>query len=320
MDDEIYIGNRHSFDAERLFGLLERDLAQHLWIIGRSGSGKSTLLRNLAVQHLAAGRGLGVLDPHGDLADALLQEIPPGRMDQVVVFDPADLSIRVGLNLLAQVPRDERPLVASGIVSVFRHLWAESWGPRSEYILTNAIAALLDCPPSVGATLLGVPRLFVDDAYRALVVRHVENAKVRSFWLDEFERWDARFRAEAVAPLQNKAGALLTNPMLRNVLGQVKRRFDPAVTLERGQVLIANLAKGKLGEAESGLLGALLVTALYLAALGRARQAPGERRPFHLIIDEFQSFSTDSLASILAEARKYGLSLTLAHQKNRRLQ
>ena len=310
-NDPIIIGEQHCWGGPVAFGISPTDQRQHLYLIGKTGSGKSTLLRNLIVQHIAAGHGVGLIDPHGDLAEELLGLIPPHRAEHTVYFNPGDLDFPIGLNLIAQVGADERPLVASGIVGSFKSLWPDSWGPRLEYILYNAIAALLECE---NTTLLGVNRLLTDDTYRAWVIRQVKDPFIRAFWQDEYASYDPRFQREAIAPIQNKLGQFLASPVIRNILGQVKNRVSIPFIMDHQRLFIANLAKGKLGHDKANLLGSLLVTQFQLAAMARTNQPEHERRDFYLFIDEFQNFSTDAFASILAEARKYRLCLTLSHQ------
>ena len=282
-----------------------------MYVIGKTGSGKTTLLRNMIVQHIAKGDGVGLIDPHGDLAEEILNHIPPCRADHFCYFNPGDLEFPVGLNLLWNVAPDERHLVASGIVAAFKGIWRESWGPRLEYILYNAVAALLDCK---NATLLGVNRLLMDDTYRARVIRQVKDPFIRSFWAEEYEGYDQRFRREAIAPIQNKIGQFLLNPVVRNILGQVKSKVSIPFVMNHSRIFVANLSKGRLGADKANLLGSLLTTQFQLAAMERANRPEDERRDFYLFIDEFQNFSTDAFASILAEARKYRLCLTLSHQ------
>ncbi len=293
------------------FGLDTQQRVLHTLIVGKTGSGKSTLVRNLIVQDIEAGRGVGLIDPHGDLAEELLDLIPPHRRNDVVYFCPGDTSFPVGFNLLHHVSEERRPLVTSGIVQAFKGIWKDSWGPRLEYILYAAVAALIDCQ---NVSLLGIQRMLVDPGYRAWALQQTKDPVVRAFWLDEFENYDKRFRREAIAPIQNKVGQLLMSPIMRNVLGQVKNQIDARVFMDEGKIFIANLAKGSLGEDKCHLLGALLVTAFHQAALARTNVPEGARRSFHLFIDEFQSFGTDSFATILSEARKYGLHLVLSHQ------
>jgi hypothetical protein len=276
-----------------------------------SGSGKTTLLRNMILQDIEAGRGVAVIDPHGDLAADILDHIPRNRIEDVAYFDPSDAEYPVGLNLVGWVAPEKRHVVASGIVSVFRGIWSESWGPRLEYILYATIASLLDCE---NVSLMGVSRMLSDDAYRSWVVRQVKDPVVRMFWENEFGRYDRRFLQEAIAPIQNKVGQLIMAPELRNILGQVTNRIDARFMMDHGRIFIANLSKGKIGADKANLLGALWVTQFQLAAMSRADVPEEGRRDFHLYVDEFQSFVTDSFTAILAEARKYRLSLTLSHQ------
>lgn len=313
--DHALIGERQTYGGSQPFGLAPADRRQHLYVIGKTGTGKTTLLRNLLIQDIEAGRGCALIDPHGDLAEELLDHIPPSRTDDLVYFDPSDLEHPFGFNLLERVVPDERHLVAQGVVAACAHIWQDSWGPRLAYILTNAVSALLDYPGSRGAqTLLGVPRLLIDERYRAQIVRHIENPKVRQFWLEEFPGYTDRLAAEAIAPIQNKVGAFLTSPALRNILGQPKSTLSPSAIMNEGRILIANLAKGRLGEADANLLGALLVASFELAAMRRAAIPEEERHDFHLTIDEFHNFTTEAFTSVLSEARKYRLALTIAHQ------
>ena len=312
MDEHFsHIGIREIWGGERSVGLSVADQRQHLYVIGKTGSGKTTLLRNLIVQHLAAGHGIGLIDPHGDLADELLDCIPPHRADDLVYFNPGDLEFPIGLNLLANVAPDDRHLVASGIVGAFKSIWRDSWGPRLEYILYNAVAALLDCP---NTSLLGVNRMLTDAAYRHRIVKRIHDPFVRAFWIDEYENYDARFQREAIAPIQNKLGQLLLNPVVRNILGQVRTKVNIPFMMDTGRIFIANLSKGKLGAEKANLLGSLLTTQFQLASMARADRPEKERRDFFLFIDEFHNFTTDAFAAILSEARKYRLCLTLSHQ------
>lgn len=288
---------------------------QHVYLIGKTGTGKSTLLKSLVVQDIEAGEGCALLDPHGDLAREILDQIPRRRTDDLVYFDPSDLAYPPAFNLIEPAPPDARHLIARGVVAACEHLWAGSWGPRLAYILHNAVAALLDAAARYGGqTLLGVPRLLVDAGFRERVTAAIENPKVRQFWLEEFPGYSERLAAEAIAPIQNKVGQFLTSPVLRNILGQPASTIRPREIMDEGRIFIANLAKGKLGEEDANLLGSLLVTSFQLAAIGRAAVPEEERRDFHLAIDEFHSFTTESFAGIFAEARKYRLSLIVAHQ------
>jgi Helicase HerA, central domain len=308
---QITIGERHGWGDSQPFGISAADQRQHIYIIGKTGSGKTTLLRNLIIQHITLGHGVGVIDPHGDLAEELLQHIPPHRADHLVYFNPGDIEFPIGLNLLANVAPDDRHLVASGIVSAFKGIWRDSWGPRLEYILYNAVSALLDCR---NATLLGVNRMLSDERYRAKVIRQIKDPFIRSFWAEEYEGYDPRFQREAIAPIQNKLGQFLLNPVVRNILGQVRSKVKIPFIMDNERLIIANLSKGRLGHDKANLLGSLLTTQFQLGAMARSNRPEAERRDFYLFIDEFQNFSTDAFSSILAEARKYRLCLTLSHQ------
>ena len=309
----IAIGTRTYWvsDEEKLVFLAPEDRAKHLYVVGKTGLGKSTLLRNMILQDIYAGRGVGLLDPHGDLAEEILDAIPKARTNEVLFFNPGDLAHPMGLNLLPRVPRDSEHLVVSGLLSAFRGIWGGSWGPRMEYILGHALAALLD---HGGLTILALPRLLSDDAFRERITAKVRDPVVRAFWRDEYARYERRFRLEAIAPIQNKIGRLLANAPMRNILGQAKNRFDAGFIMDRSRIMVASLSKGVVGEDSSRLLGALLLSQFQWAAMQRSGDPEAHRPPFYLFIDEFQSFATEALTSILAEARKYGLVLILAHQ------
>jgi hypothetical protein len=306
-----YIGHRQAWGQMVPFGLSPADRRQHVYCVGKSGTGKTTLLRNLILQDIEHGHGVGVIDPHGDLANEILDQIPPWRTDDVVYFNPADLEYPIGLNLLQNVPPERRHRIASGVVGAMKAIWKDSWGARMEYILYAAVAALLDCQ---NASILGVQRMLVDRKYRHWVVKQTKDMIVKSFWTREFENYSNQFMQEAIAPVQNKVGQLLMSPPVRNVLGQVKRKVDPRFIMDNRRILIANLSKGLLGEDKANLLGSLLVTSFEIAAMERVNIPESERRDFFLFIDEFHNFATDSFATILSEARKYRLNLTLSHQ------
>lgn len=310
-NDFIQLGLRDGWSEPLPFGITTTDARQHLYIIGKTGSGKTTLLRNMILQHIALGHGVGLIDPHGDLAEDLLNHIPRWRTDHLVYFNPSDLEYPIAFNPLANVPPDERHLVASGLVGSFKSLWLDSWGPRLEYILYNALAALLDCQ---NVSLLGVNRMLTDEKYRAWVVRQVKDPFIREYWAVEYASYDDRFRREAIAPIQNKLGQFLLNPVIRNILGQVKNKVSLPFVMDRERLFIANLSKGLIGHDKANLLGSLLVTQFQHAAMARARIPEEQRKDFFLFIDEFQNFTTDAFAAILAEARKYRLCLTLSHQ------
>lgn len=310
-DQTAYVGHRLAWEGERLFGLHPLDRRQHTYVIGKTGAGKSTLLQNLFLQDVHAGRGAGLIDPHGDLATELLDQIPPNRIGDVVYFNAADFEHPVSFNLFAAADDDARHRIASGIVMAFKSIWRDSWGPRLEYILFAAVAALLECQ---NTSLLGLQRLLVDSGYRDWVVRQVRDPIVRAFWLGEFAQYDPRFRREAIAPIQNKVGQLLLGPGIRNILGQVRNRIDVRYIMDHRKIFVANLSKGLLGEDRASLLGALLIAQFQQAAMARAAVPEADRTDFHLTVDEFQSFTTDSFISMLSESRKYHLCLTLGHQ------
>lgn len=311
MNDEIHIGLRSNYGGERPFGISNTDSWQHLYAVGKTGTGKSTLLHHIIVQRIAAGQGVTVIDPHGDLAVDLLNFIPPNRTDDLVYFNPADVEFPLGINLLANVLPDDRHLVASGIVNAFKSIWHQSWGPRMEYILHNGLTSLLDCQ---NVTLLGLNRMLTDPQYRRWVVGQVKDPVVRSFWVNEFELYDPRFRREAISPIQNKLGQFLMNPRIRNILGQVKSKVDLRFMMDTGRILIVNLSKGQLGDEAANLLGSLLTSQIQVSAMRRVNVPESERLEHFLLIDEFFNFTTESFAKILSEVRKYRLSLTLANQ------
>lgn len=292
-------------------GLSRHDRERHVYLVGKSGSGKSTTLFNLAMHDIMAGEAVAVIDPHGDLAEAVADCIPPERTHSVCYLDAGDAERPVGFNPLAQIPPERYALAASGMVSAFRHLWRESWGPRLEHFLFHGLATLL-CAPR--ATLIDLPRLYVDEQFRARTVARVRDPIVARFWRDEYPRYDERYRAEAAGPILNKAGQFAASPALRAILGQHSPKFDLAYAMDHGGILIANLAKGRIGEQAANLLGSLLISHLQLVAMGRSAQAPENRVPFFAHIDEFQSFGTDAFTSLLSEARKFAAHFCLANQ------
>ena len=310
-NDSIFLGNRAVWGGEKPFGISPADRRQHIYVIGKTGTGKSTLLANAICQDIEMGHGVSVIDPHGDLAEDILDRIPSWRTDDVVYFNPADSDYPIGFNILHSSLSERKYLEASSVVGAFKHLWRDSWGPRLEYILYASVAALMECE---NVSLLGVPRMLSDERYRTWVLRQVRDPMVRSFWETEFAQFDKRFLAETIAPIQNKVGQFLMAAPLRNVFGQVKSKLDLRFIMDEKRILIANLSKGRLGEDKSNLLGSLLVSKFHTAAMGRADVPEAARTDFYLFIDEFQNFSTDSFANILSEARKYRLNLTLSHQ------
>jgi len=291
------------------FGLKAKDRSKHMYVIGKTGVGKSTLLETLALQDLAAGRGFAVIDPHGDLADAIAAKAAPEAWDRLIYLNAADPWQPYGYNPLRQVRADKIPLAVSGVLETLKKLWPDAWGVRMEHVLRNSLYALLERRDS---HLPDVLRLYSDDAFRKEVVRGIENDTVRTFWKNEFENYPARLRAEAVAPIQNKLGALLSDPTLHRILVKpdVDLRFRKM--MDEDGALLVNVSKGRLGEDSALLLGGLIASTIGLAAYSRAEAR--ERRPFFLYMDEFQSFTTLMLANMMSELRKYGVGLVVAHQ------
>ncbi len=292
-------------------GIAQSDRRFHFLTTGRTGTGKSSLLLNKLVQDIQAGRGVGLIDPHGDLAEAVLPFIPQSRRKHLVYINPTDLDYPVALNLLGQVKENERHLVAENLLSIFQKIWHDSWGPRMAYLLRNTLLALLENP---GSTLLTIPRLLTDEKYRLRLVNNINDPFVRHYWEKEFAAFPERMRTEVISPVQNKIGAYLSNRPLRNILGQSSSTIHFDNIINQKSILIVNLAKGRLGEEAANLLGCFIVSGLQQAAMARANQPEHQRRDFYLYIDEFQNFTTDAFAGALSEIRKYRLSFILAHQ------
>jgi hypothetical protein len=309
--EHIELGIRHGYGGDTPFSFTLADRRHHTYIIGKTGVGKSTLLLNTICEDIRAGRGVGVIDPHGPLAREVLNCVPKSRTEDVVYFDPSDADYPISWNLLKAEHPERKHLVASGIVAAFKSMWHDSWGPRLEYILYASVATLMECE---NASLIGISRLLSDPEYRRWALKQVKDPGLLSFWQYEFERYDERFLREAIAPIQNKVGRLLLTPVVRNIFGQVKSKVSARFMMDNRRIFIANLAKGAVGEDTANLLGALLVTQFEQAAMSRIDQGEEALVDFHLVVDEFQSFATDSFEGILSEARKYRLSLTLAHQ------
>ena len=296
----------------RVFGIKAADRFSHMYVIGKTGTGKTNLLETLVRQDIAAGAGLALLDPHGDLVERVAQSIPAHRAGDVIYFNAPDERQPYGYNPLKHVPVDRRPLAASGMLETFHMQWGErAWGQRIEHVLRNALLALLDQDK---ATLLDVLRLFHDGTFRKQVGAAVRHEPVRDFWLREFPKYSYRYRADSVAPIQNKVGAFLADPRLHRILTEAKSPISVRRAMDQGKVVLVNLSKGKLGSDSSSLLGGLLVTTIGLAAYSRADLAESERQAFWLYVDEFQSFTTLSVANMLSELRKYRVGMVLAHQ------
>lgn len=309
----IFLGQRFAYGGVEVPCYFDTDaLTRHVHVLGKTGMGKSTLLQTLIAGLIESGAGVGIIDPHGDLAEWALRCVPPQRHDDVVFIDPADPIFAPSLNLVSSsLPEPHRPRAASALLAAFRHIWAESWGPRLEHILYHGLRTLLDAE---NASLVALPRLLTDEGYRASLVKQCRDPFIRSFWSAEFDAWDKRFRAEAIAPILNKLGQLVAIPALRESLGQVRLRVDFADILRSGRILIVSIPKGKLGDDASRLFGALITSSLSAAAMQRGALPEHERRNFTLIIDEAQNFLSDAIATILSESRKFALSVCLAHQ------
>jgi len=282
-----------------------------MYIVGKTGTGKSSLLGNMIISDIAQGNGLALIDPHGDLAERVLRYIPAYRQKDVIYLNPGDTEYPVPFNLLEKVPQEIRHRVVSGVISVFKKIWKEFWGPRLEHLLRNGLLTLLDYP---GSTILDLTRLFTDNTFRAKALAFITEEAVRLFWISEFEKFSSRLRSEAISPILNKMGQFLTSLPLRNIVGQKQNTFQLRKVMDEGKILIVNLSKGAIGEDNCSLLGAMLVTQIQLAAASRFDIPESGRRPFYLYVDEVHNFLTHSFADILSESRKFGLNLTIGHQ------
>jgi len=312
MKEEITLLGETTFRNQRKkFGIKADDRRRHIYVIGKTGMGKTVLLENMAIQDIKKGSGVAFVDPHGEAAERLLDFIPPKRINEVIYFNPADIDYPIAFNVMEQVDFRYRHLVAGGLMGVFKKVWPDVWSARMEYILNNSILALLEYPD---ATLLGINRMLADAEYREKVVSKITDPVVKSFWVNEYARYTQRYEVEATAAIQNKVGQFISNPLIRNIIGQVKSTIDMRKIMDEGKILILNLSKGRIGEDNSRLLGALLITKLQLAAMSRVDITEEKRKDFYLYVDEFQNFATESFANILSEARKYRLDLTLGHQ------
>lgn len=309
--DMTVVGKTNFRGEEKNFGIKIKDRALHVYAIGKTGTGKSTLLSGMILDDIYKGRGVAVVDPHGDLVKDVMDFIPKDRVEDVVYFAPADRNYPIGFNLLESVDPEYKNLVASGIVGVFKKIFGESWGPRLEYILRNVVLGLLDYP---GATLLSILKVLADTKFRRDVISKISDPIIKDFFLNEFERYDQKFRTEAVAPIQNKVGQFLSSTVIRNIVGQENSTVDIRKIMDTKKILLIDLSIGKIGEDNSALLGSMLITKIQMAAMTRADLSKEERVPFYLYVDEFQNFATDSFAVILSEARKYGLSLMVTNQ------
>ncbi len=309
-----YFGATDARGKKVPFGIKAKDRERHMYIIGKTGMGKSTLLENMAIQDIRNGEGLAFIDPHGGTAEKLLEYIPPERVGDVVYFAPFDLDNPIAFNVMEDVGYDRRHLVVSGLMSTFKKIWVDAWSARMEYILTNTLLALLEYPDS---TLLSVNRMYTDKAYRKKVVENVKDPVVKDFWVKEFANYGDRYTQEATPAIQNKIGQFTGNPLIRNIIGQPKSSFDIRDMMDNRKILIVNLSKGLVGETNMQLLGSMLTTRIFLGAMSRANLPHEELNvapKCYFYVDEFQNFANETFAGILSEARKYKLSLTIAHQ------
>ena len=293
------------------FGIRLDDRRRHMYVIGKTGMGKTQMLQNMAIQDIQAGYGVGIIDPHGEFAEAVLDFIPKNRINDVVYFNPADTSRPMGFNIMESVGDEQRYFIASGLMAAFKKIWVDVWSARMEYILNNALLAVLEYPD---ATIMGVNRMLADKDYRKKVVDNVKDPAVKSYWINEFAKYPERYREEATSAIQNKIGQFISNPLIRNIVGQIKSTFNIREIMDNRKILIVNLSKGRIGEDNTALLGTMFITKVQIAAMSRVDMPEDTRADFFLYVDEFQTFATPSFAGILSEARKYRLSLVLAHQ------
>ncbi|MEK7575760.1 MAG: type IV secretion system DNA-binding domain-containing protein [Patescibacteria group bacterium] len=310
-NNTTYFAETNFRNEQKKFGIKRHDRTKHMYIIGKTGMGKTTLLENMAIQDILNGEGLGIVDPHGGFAEKMLDFVPESRINDVVYFAPHDIDWPVAFNVMENVDPTQRHLVAAGLLGVFKKIWPDVWSPRMEYILNNCILALLEYPNS---TLLGINRMLSDKEYRKEVVSKIKDPVIKAFWVEEFAKYTDRFMTEAGAAIQNKVGQFISNPLIRNIIGQTKSAFDIRDIMDQKKILIMNLSKGRVGEENSRLIGAMLITKIYLAAMSRVDVSEEQRPDFYLYVDEFQNFATESFKDILSEARKYRLNLVLAHQ------
>ncbi len=295
----------------RRFGIKTDDRRRHMYVIGKTGMGKTTVMENMVLSDIYRGHGVGIVDPHGDFAEKILDFIPPGRINDVVYFNPADIDHPIGFNVLEVKSEEQKHLIAAGLMGIFKKIWPDVWSSRMEYILNNTLLALLDYP---GSTLLGINRLLSDKDFRKKVVGQLTDPVIKSFWQNEFASYNDRYAQEAVAPIQNKIGQFLSSSVIRNMVAQVTSTINIREIMDSRKILIMNLSKGRIGEDNSRLLGGMLITKIQLAAMERVDTPEKDRKDFFLYVDEFQNFATPSFANILSEARKYRLSLIMAHQ------
>ncbi len=298
-------------NRDTIFGIKDIDRRRHVWAIGKTGTGKSTLIANMAIDDIKKGRGLAIIDPHGDLCDVILNYIPKHRINDVIYFNPADKDYPIVINPLEVTNKEEAELVVSGIVSIFNKIFGFSWGPRLEYILRNSLLTLAQVPNS---TLKDIPLLLTNKSFRLKIEETIKDETMKQFWRDEFDKMPERLQQEAISPILNKVGQFVSSPLIRTVIGQPKSSISLDDAMNQGKIVLANLSQGRLGEDNAALLGAMLITKFQLAAMHRVSMPEEERRDFYLYVDEFQNFATGSFIKIMSEARKYRLDIMLANQ------
>jgi len=293
------------------FGLLRRDRARHLYVVGKSGTGKSKLLEQLIATDIKEGKGICVMDPHGDLVDAVIKHVPKERVNDVIYFNPMDTEYPIAFNPMQAVTPELKLRVTIGFIEIFEKLFGANWTPRLEHVLRQTTLALLD---SKGTTVFSILKMLSDKNYRQKIVAKIEDSVVKNFWVNEFAAWSEKFDNEAITPLLNKVGQLVSTNLIRNIIGQPFNTFDIRQVMDNQKIMLVKLNKGLLGEENAQILGAMMITKIQQAALERADTPEEERKSFYLYVDEFQYFATKTFAEILSEARKYRLSLTVAHQ------
>lgn len=298
-------------NSNKPFGIKDHDRFGHIYCIGKTGTGKSTLLLNMAIFDIQRGNGICIIDPHGDLAETILDYIPITRVNDVVYFNPQDTDYPVAYNPLFNIPADQHHIAVSGLISTFKKIWVDSWGPRLEYILRFALHTLFEYP---NATLLDIQPLLTDNTFRNHVLRFCTTTSIQLFWQNEFNAYSPALRAEAITPILNKVGVFATSALLRNIVGQREKSLDIADLMNSRKIVIVNLAKGAIGEDVTSLLGSMLINSIQMAALSRSVQQEEDRIPFYVYVDEMQSFVSLSFADMLSEARKFKVSLFLTHQ------
>lgn len=309
-----YFATTHTRGKREMFGIRAADRGKHMYVIGKTGMGKSTMLENMAIQDIQNGEGIMFIDPHGSTAEKLLDFIPHERIKDVLYFAPFDVNHPIGFNVMEDVGFDKRHLVVSGLMGAFKRIWVDAWSARMEYILQNVLLALLEYPET---TLLDVNRMLTNKPFRASVVEKITDPVVKAFWTEEFATYTDRYTQEATPAIQNKVGQFVSNPLIRNIVGQPKSTFDLRDMMDKKKIFIVNLSKGRMGESNAALLGSMLTVKIYLAAMSRADEPASRMQALprcYFYVDEFQSMMNEAFADILSESRKYKLALTLANQ------